>query len=89
MKAALATAAVLTALVIPGTASAHTNGTCTFKANSMAVGIGLSGADVGGGFCQVFRRSLGSGFRSGRATFAFISGTPGNRRKTARSARYA
>jgi hypothetical protein len=70
MKAALATAAVLAALVIPGAASAHTNGTCTFRANSMAVGVGLSGSDVGGGFCQVFRHSLGGGFHSGRAAFA-------------------
>jgi hypothetical protein len=74
MKAALATAlaaaAVLAVLVIPGTASAHTNGTCTFKSNSLAVGIGLSGADVGGGFCQIFRHSLGSGFHGGRAAFA-------------------
>ncbi len=70
MKATLAAVAILAALVTAGSASARTGGTCTFKANSMAVGIGLSGDDVGAGFCQSFRRGLGSGFHSGRATFA-------------------
>ena len=65
----LAAVAVFAALAA-GDASARTNGTCTFKSNWAAVGVRLSGTDVGAGYCQILRRGLGSGFHSGRASFA-------------------
>ena len=68
----VAVAATTLAIVagLAGTASARTLGTCTFKYNTAAVGIGIGGSDVGAGICSAVRANLGSGWHSGKAAFA-------------------
>jgi hypothetical protein len=70
ITAAAATLAIVAALAATGTASARTVGTCRFKHNTAAVGIGIGGSDVGAGICSAVRASLGSGWHSGKAMFA-------------------
>jgi hypothetical protein len=61
---------VLVALAVGANVeTASARGTCTFKHNTLAVGIGISGEDVGAGICATARRLFGSAFHSGRATF--------------------
>ena len=61
---------VLAALAVGATAeAASARGTCTFKHNTLAVGIGISGEDVGAGICASARRSFEGNFHSGRAAF--------------------
>jgi hypothetical protein len=61
---------VLAALAVGANAeAASARGTCTFKHNTLAVGIGISGEDVGPGICATARRIFGSAFHSGRAAF--------------------
>jgi hypothetical protein len=65
---------LLAALAVGANAeTASARGTCTFKHNTLAVGIGISGEDVGAGICATARRILGSAFHSGRATFKHAS----------------
>jgi hypothetical protein len=57
--AALVLATLALVLTASGVASARTAGTCTFKSNTMSIGVALSGSDVGAGFCSILRQSLG------------------------------
>jgi hypothetical protein len=60
---------VLAALAVGANAeTASARGTCTFKHNTLAVGIGISGEDVGAGICATARRIFRSAFHPGRAT---------------------